>query len=180
MHDGIRGARDRVTGASEASVAIRLTQPRSAEQWRLARELIEEYAASLNVDLCFQGLEQELADLPGDYGEPSGAFLLAEENGGYLGCIGLRRISDGIGEVKRLYVRPAARGRGAGRQLAKGIVAAAKRLGYARLRLDTLPDMKEAQALYASLGFKAIPEYRFNPVPGTVFLELCLEAGKAL
>lgn len=157
---------------------IRLTQPRSAEQWRMARALIEEYAASLNVDLCFQDLGHELAHLPDEYGAPGGDFLLAAENDKYLGCIGLRRISDGVGEVKRLYIRPEARGRGAGRLLAEGIVAAARRLGYARLRLDTLPDMKEAQALYASLGFKAIPEYRFNPVPGTVFLELSLTGSK--
>lgn len=160
-------------------MTIRLTQARSESEWRLARALIEEYAASLNVDLCFQNLEHELAHLPAEYGPPYGVFLLAAEDDGYLGCIGLRRISDGIGEVKRLYVRPAARGRGAGRLLAEGIVAAAKRLGYARLRLDTLPDMQEAQALYASLGFKAIPEYRFNPVPGTVFLELSLPGTEA-
>jgi GNAT superfamily N-acetyltransferase len=155
-------------------MAIRLTQPRSEDQWRLARGLIEEYAASLNVDLCFQDLDHELAHLPEEYGPPGGAFLLAEENGACLGCIGLRRISDTIGEIKRLYLRPAARGRGAGRLLAEGIIAAAQRLGYARLRLDTLPDMKEAQALYATLGFEAIAAYRFNPVPGTVFLELSL------
>jgi GNAT superfamily N-acetyltransferase len=155
-------------------VTIRLAQAHSEDEWRLARELIEEYAASLNVDLCFQDLGHELTHLPDEYGPPGGAFLLSAENDVYLGCIGLRRISDGIGEVKRLYVRPAARGRGAGRLLAEGIIAAAQRLGYARLRLDTLPDMKEAQALYASLGFTAIPEYRFNPVPGTVFLELSL------
>jgi len=160
-------------------VTLRLVKARSAEQWRLARALIEEYAASLNVDLCFQNLGHELAHLPAEYGPPGGAFLLAKENSGHLGCIGLRRISDGIGEVKRLYVRPSARGRGAGRLLAEGIVAAAQRLGYARLRLDTLPDMKEAQALYASLGFREIPEYRFNPVPGTVFLELSLPGGKS-
>jgi putative acetyltransferase len=163
---------------SEASVAIRLTQPRSDDQWRVARELIEEYAASLNVDLCFQDLEHELANLREEYGPPGGAFFLAEENDVRLGCIGLRRISDTIGEIKRLYVRPAARGRGAGRLLAEGIVAAAQRLGYARLRLDTLPDMKEAQALYATLGFEAIAAYRFNPVPGTVFLELSLAGSK--
>lgn len=155
-------------------MTIRLAQAHSEDEWRLARELIEEYAASLNVDLCFQDLGHELTHLPDEYGPPGGAFLLSAENDVYLGCIGLRRISDGIGEVKRLYVRPAARGRGAGRLLAEGIIAAAQRLGYARLRLDTLPDMKEAQALYASLGFTAIPEYRFNPVPGTVFLELSL------
>ncbi|HXZ51392.1 MAG TPA: GNAT family N-acetyltransferase [Burkholderiales bacterium] len=159
---------------------IRLTQPQSEGEWRLARELIEEYAAALKVDLCFQDLEHELAHLPQEYGPPAGAFLLAEENGVLLGCIGLRRIAEGVGEVKRLYVRPAARGRGAGRLLAEGIVAAARRLGYARLRLDTLPDMKEAQALYATLGFEAIPAYRFNPVPGTVFLELSLAERKAL
>ncbi len=159
-------------------MAIRLTQPRSEDQWRLARGLIEEYAASLNVDLCFQDLDHELANLPDEYGPPGGAFLLAEENGACLGCIGLRRIFDGIGEVKRLYVKPAARGRGAGRLLAEGIVAAARRLGYARLRLDTLPDMQEAQALYATLGFEAIAAYRFNPVPGTAFLELSLAGRK--
>ena len=155
-------------------MAIRLRQPQSEDDWRRARQLVEEYAASLNVDLSFQNFEHELEHLASEYASPTGAFLLAEESGADLGCIGVRHFSSGIGEVKRLYVSPAARGRGVGRLLAEGIVAAAKEIGYARLRLDTLPDMKEAQALYGSLGFKPIAPYRFNPLPGTAFLELAL------
>jgi GNAT superfamily N-acetyltransferase len=153
-------------------VTIRLTQPNSDESWGRARQLIEEYAASLNIDLSFQNFAHELEHLASEYAAPAGAFLLAEENGVYVGCVGLRQFSDGVGEIKRLYVIPAARGRGVGRVLAKGIVAAAKQLGYTRLLLDTLHSMKEAQSLYGSLGFKPIAAYRFNPVPGTDFLEL--------
>jgi GNAT superfamily N-acetyltransferase len=153
-------------------VAIHLVQPRSDDEWRNARHLIEEYAASLNLDLSFQNLAYELEHLASEYGPPAGAFFLAEENGSYLGCVGLRHFSDGIGEIKRLYTIPAARGRGLGRLLAEKIVAAGKLLGYRRLLLDTLPSMKEAQSLYVSLGFKPTTAYRFNPVEGTAFLEL--------
>jgi putative acetyltransferase len=156
-------------------VTIRLTQPQSEDQWRQARQLVDEYAASLNVDLSFQNLAHELEHLTSEYASPTGAFLFAEENGAYVGCVGVRQFSGGIGEVKRLYVSPAARGRGVGRLLAEGIVAAAKQLGYTRLLLDTLPVMKEAQSLYESLGFKPTAPYRFNPVPGTAFLELALQ-----
>ena len=155
-------------------VTIRLAQPKSEEGWGQARRLIEEYAASLNVDLSFQNFAHELEHLTSEYAPVTGAFLLAEERGVYLGCVGVRQFSDGIGEIKRLYVIPAARGRGVGRLLAKGIVAAAKQLGYTRLLLDTLPSMKQAQSLYVSLGFKSTAAYRFNPVPGTAFLELDL------
>jgi GNAT superfamily N-acetyltransferase len=155
-------------------VTIRLAQPKSEQGWRQARQLIEEYAASLNLDLSFQNFAHELEHLTSEYAPPTGAFLLAEENGVHIGCVGLRQFSDGIGEIKRLYVIPAARGRGVGRLLAKGIVAAAKQLGYNRLLLDTLPSMKEAQSLYVSLRFKPTAAYRFNPVPGTAFLELDL------
>jgi carbonic anhydrase len=153
-------------------VAIHVVAPSSDEQWRNARHLIEEYAASLNLDLSFQNLAYELEHLAGEYGPPAGAFFLAEENGSYLGCVGLRQFSDGIGEIKRLYTIPAARGRGLGRLLAERIVAAGKLLGYRRLLLDTLPTMKEAQLLYLSLGFKPTAAYRYNPVAGTAFLEL--------
>ena len=151
---------------------IRLAQPKSEEGWRQARQLIEEYAASLNLDLSFQNFAHELEQLTSEYAPPTGAFLLAEETGVYVGCVGVRQFSDRSGEIKRLYVIPAARGRGVGRLLAKGIVAAAKQLGYNRLLLDTLPSMKEAQSLYVSLCFKPTAAYRFNPVPGTAFLEL--------
>ena len=103
-----------------------------------------------------------------------GAFLLAREQAVLLGCVGVRQFSDGSGEIKRLYVIPAARGRGVGRLLAVGIVAEARQLGYARLLLDTLPSMNEAQSLYVSLGFKQTAAYRFNPFPAAAFLELSL------
>ena len=153
-------------------MTIRLTQPESEVHWHHARQLIEEYAASLKLDLSFQNLAYELEHLKDEYAPPMGAFLLAQEDGSHLGCVGLRRFSNDAGEIKRLYMIPAARGRGVGRILAEGIVAAGKKLGYARLLLDTLPSMKPAHLLYMSLGFKSIPAYRFNPVPGTAYLEL--------
>lgn len=155
-------------------MTIHLVQPQSENHWRQARRLVEEYAASLNVDLSFQSFGHEVENLASEYAAPTGAFLLAEESGAFSGCVAVRRFSDGVGEVKRLYVSPAARGRGVGRVLAEGIVAEARQLGYARLLLDTLPSMKEAQSLYTSLGFKPTAPYRFNPVPGTAYLELVL------
>ena len=153
-------------------MAIRLVQPHSDGEWRLARRLIEEYAASLTLDLSFQGIAHELENLPSEYAPAAGAFFLAEENGSYVGCVGVRRFSEGVGEIKRLYTNPAARGRGVGRLLAQSAVAAARDLGYRRLLLDTLPSMKAAQSLYSSLGFKPTPAYRYNPVAGTAFMEL--------
>ncbi len=153
-------------------MAIHLVQPRSGDEWRAARHLIEEYAASLNLDLSFQNIAYELEHLASEYGPPAGAFFLAEENGSFFGCVGLRQFSEGVGEIKRLYTIPAARGCGLGRLLAERIVAAGRVLGYRRLLLDTLPTMKEARSLYLSLGFKPTAAYRFNPVAGTAFLEL--------
>ena len=155
-------------------MAILLMQPQSDSDWRHARRLVEEYAASLDLDLSFQNFAHELEHLTTEYASLNGAFLLAEEGGAYLGCVGVRKFSDGIGEVKRLYVIPTARGRGVARHLAEGIVAQARHLGYARLLLDTLPSMQEAVSLYVSLGFKQTAPYRFNPVAGTAFLELAL------
>lgn len=150
---------------------IDLRQSCSPADWRTARELIEEYAASLSVDLAFQNIAHELAHLEHEYAPPTGAFLLAVDHDQTLGCVGLRRFTDDTGEIKRLYVRPAARGRNLGRMLAERIVCIGAELGYARLVLDTLPGMQAAQALYASLGFAPIAAYRFNPVPGTAYLE---------
>ena len=153
---------------------VRLTAPASQAQWHVARGLIEEYAAALKVDLCFQNFAHELEHLAEEYAPPTGALLLAQDGGGYLGCVGLRQLSTDIGEIKRLYTIPAARGQGVGRALAAAIIAAARERGYQRLVLDTLPAMKEAQSLYVSLGFRQTTAYRFNPVPGSLYLELPL------
>ena len=144
------------------------------EQWSAARRLIEEYAASLDVDLSFQDFAHELDTLEQQYGPPRGAMLLAMDGVEVLGCVGLRAIDESTGEVKRLYVVPRGRGREIGRALATAVIDTGRELGYVRLRLDTLPTMDAARALYASLGFRAIPSYRYNPVPGTVFMELRL------
>jgi putative acetyltransferase len=155
-------------------MAIRIVQPQSEEEWRQARQLIEQYAATLDLDLAFQNLQHELDHLSSEYAPPAGAFLLARDSDNYLGCVGLRPFAAGVGEIKRLYAVPAARGQRIGRRLAEAIVSVAKLRGYTQLLLDTLPSMQQAQTLYASMGFKPTAAYRFNPVPGTVYLELTL------
>ena len=157
---------------------IRLFEAQSEQHWQQARELLEAYAASLGVDLSFQNFAHELEHLASEYAPPGGALLLAEADSVLAGCVGVRKFSAGVGEIKRLYVVPAARGRGVGRMLAEAIVASARRLAYTRLLLDTLPSMQEAQALYLSLGFTATSAYRFNPVPGTAYLELDLAGSR--
>ncbi len=126
------------------------------------------------MDLSFQNIGHGLEHFSAEYALPSGAFILAQEGLNYLGCVGVRKFSDGVGEVKRLYVRSMARGQGVGRLLAGGVLVRAKMLGYRRLLLDTLPAMNVAQTLYQSLGFKPTSPYRFNPVLGTKYLELTL------
>src|SRR3954447_11856608 len=153
-------------------IAGLVIEPARAEDTGLVRELFEEYAASLGVDLAFQGFERELAELPGDYAPPRGAILLARVEGEAAGCVALRPLEPGACEMKRLFVRPAFRGLGLGRALAEAIVAEGRRLGYERMRLDTLPSMSTARALYPLLCFPEIEPYRFNPITGTQFLEL--------
>lgn len=148
-----------------------ITQAESAAQVEVARTLFREYAGLLGVDLCFQGFEQELAGLPGEYAPPRGRLLLASAGGETVGCVALRDLGGGACEMKRLYVRPSARGSGLGRRLAEAIVSEAGGAGYAVMRLDTLPQMREAVALYRTLGFRDIEPYRFNPVEGTLYLE---------
>ena len=147
---------------------------RVPEDLATLRTLFQEYADALGVDLCFQGFERELRELPGDYARPRGELLLALAAGAAAACVALRPLDATIAEMKRLYVRPAYRGTGLGRRMALAIVAAARERGYARLRLDTLPMMTEGIALYRSLGFTEIAPYRVNPVPGALFLELVL------
>ena len=137
------------------------------------RALFVEYARGLGFSLCFQGFDEELATLPGMYAPPRGRLLL--EPG--LGCVGLHPLDGRCVELKRLYVRPAARGTGLGRRLAAAAIDAARDLGYERLRLDTVPaTMGAAVALYRSLGFAEIAPYRHNPVPGALYFERLLQA----
>ena len=136
------------------------------------RELFVEYAAWLNVDLCFQGFDAELAGLPGSYARPDGRLLLAMRDGQAAGCIALRRFDARSGEVKRLWVRPAFRDAGLGRTLATQVIAAARDTGYRRLVLDTLAPMASAIRLYRSFGFSEIPAYYHNPLPGAVYMGL--------
>jgi putative acetyltransferase len=136
----------------------------------LVRVLFQEYVDALGLDLAFQDFHRELAGLPGDYVR----LFVARVDGEPAGCVALRPLDAGACEMKRLYVRPAFRGRRVGRALAEAAIAAGRGLGYARMRLDTLPSMREAGALYESLGFRDIEPYRFNPVPGARYLELRL------
>jgi GNAT superfamily N-acetyltransferase len=141
---------------------IRPAQPDDLEA---VRSFLEEYAASLELDLSFQDFDSELADPLAFYE----LVLLAED-----GCVALRRLGENTCEMKRLYVRATARGGGLGRRLAEAVIAEARRRGYTRMLLDTLPTMTAAHALYSSLGFRETDSYRYNPVPGATFLELQL------
>ncbi|HEV7466886.1 MAG TPA: GNAT family N-acetyltransferase [Candidatus Dormibacteraeota bacterium] len=147
----------------------------AGDELALVRELFEEYAAWLGFSLAFQGFDAELAGLPGAYAPPAGRLLLARCGGAAAGCGGLRPLSGGACEMKRLYVRPAFRGRALGRLLARRLVAEAATTGYARMLLDTIPArMAGAERLYRSLGFREVPAYYDNPVPGVSYLELRL------
>jgi GNAT superfamily N-acetyltransferase len=137
-------------------------------------QLFSEYAASLDFDLEFQDFESELAALPGAYGRPRGALLLARADGAAAGCVGLRPLTEDTGELKRLYVRDAYRGSGIGRALVEAVIAIARDAGYRWLRLDTVPAMAAAHVLYRSLGFVEIEPYTHNPVDGARFFELSL------
>jgi putative acetyltransferase len=140
-----------------------------------ARELFQEYAQSLGVNLCFQNFEQELAGLPGHYAPPDGRLLLAEYDGQLAGCVALHKWESGVCEMKRLYLRPSFRGKGLGRAMAEKIIVEARGIGYQRMRLDTIePLMKDAVEMYRKLGFREIAPYRPNPIAGAMYMELQL------
>jgi len=153
---------------------LKIVRVSDGENLSYVRELFLAYAEWIGIDLSFQNFNEELENLPGDYAPPDGVLLLAFLDDKPAGCVALRKFEDGICEMKRLYVRPEFQGLGLGKRLTEEIIIEAKRLGYAKMRLDTMSMMGSAQKLYRSLGFKEIEAYRFNPVEGTVFMELDL------
>ncbi len=153
---------------------LKIFEAKTAKDIEFFRTLLKEYADSLGIDLSFQNFEEELVNLSGCYAKPEGCILLAEYGGKIAGCVALKKLSDGICEGKRLYVKPQFRGLEIGRKLMEVLIEEARKLGYTHIRGDTLASMKAAQALYASLGFKEIEPYTYNPIEGTIFLELKL------
>jgi ribosomal protein S18 acetylase RimI-like enzyme len=147
---------------------------KSEADFETARQLFQEYADTLETDLCFQGFQQELASLPKHYGAPMGVLLLLQSDNNFVGCGGLRSLEPGVGEIKRLYLRKEARGKGWGRKLLEEIIQIARTKHYQKLRLDTLPSMQAAIDLYHSFGFYEISAYRFNPVEGVKYFQLDL------
>jgi GNAT superfamily N-acetyltransferase len=161
----------------------KLVVPRDAASMDAARAIFREYAASLAIDLCFQGFEAELAALPGDYAEPAGILLLALVDGEVAGCGALRPLADvdypNACEMKRLYVRRPFRRFGLGRVIAQALIDHARAAGYSSMLLDTLDEMESARELYTSLGFIKVPPYYYNPIPGAHYLRVDLDAGAA-
>ena len=156
---------------------LEIVSVKTREDLQQIRLLFKEYAASLEFDLGFQNFEEELANLPGGYAPPKGSLLLAFWDDQVAGCVALRELDREGCEMKRLYVRPQFRSLGIGKFLTGKIIEEAKRIGYACMRLDTVPSMERARALYDSLGFRRIPPYRHNPIAGAAFLELQLNSG---
>jgi len=159
------------TKTSATKLAIRAA---GSQDIPACRELFTEYQRSLGVSLCFQGFDRELAELPGAYVPPRGGLWLACVGDDLAGCVALRALGPGEAEMKRLYVRPDFRGHRLGRMLAELVIDAARAAGHRTLKLDTLPSMKEAQALYERLGFVDVAPYNDNPVDGVRFLALSL------
>jgi putative acetyltransferase len=152
---------------------VKIIPANTSAQIRQVRQLFEEYAASLSFNLCFQNFQQELDGLPGSYAPPDGRLWLAiTDRGEAAGCVALRRLESGIGEMKRLYVRPEHRGTGLGKRLTQKVLQEAAIIGYRRVRLDTTPEMAGAIRLYKSLGFAQIAPYRPNPVEGALYMEM--------
>ncbi|HTX18507.1 MAG TPA: GNAT family N-acetyltransferase [Bacteroidota bacterium] len=151
---------------------IRASTP---EEYETAGKLFFEYANSINVSICFENLDKEVADLPGAYAEPSGRLLLAYSDNQLAGCCALKRVDDRACEMKRLFVRSEFRGKGIGKRLARALAEEAKKIGYADIRLDTLPSMTEAIALYRSIGFVPTTPFRQIPVEQALFMQASLD-----
>jgi putative acetyltransferase len=155
-----------------APAAFSLISAEAPEHIAAARELFLEYAQSLGFSLCFQGFDQEIAALPGDYIPPRGRLLLAFVEAAPAGCVALHQLEPAICEMKRLYVRPQFRGLRIGRSLVDRVLAEARGIGYSKMRLDTVePIMRDAVRMYRALGFREIPSYRANPIPGALYME---------
>lgn len=142
------------------------------EHFSVAKVLFLEYAKELNVDLCFQGFDEELKNISVQYNAPGGVLLLLTQNNDPVGCVCLRKTSDEVAEMKRMYIKKEFRGKGLSKQLIEKLLDHAKELKYKAVRLDTLPQMKEAMNLYLCIGFKEIQPYRFNPVEGTRYMQI--------
>ena len=142
------------------------------------RAMLQEYVAWIGLDLAFQEIDAELDGLPGDYAPPHGALLVATDDDRRVGMIALRPLEGRVCEMKRLYVRPEARGSGLARQLVERLFGEARRLNYVEIRLDTLPMMSDAQALYEALGFVDIPPYYETPITGTRFMGRVIMSSK--
>jgi ribosomal protein S18 acetylase RimI-like enzyme len=164
--------------ATQPSAALALSPAHTPDELSAVRDLFQDYQASLGIDLCFQGFEQELRSLPGDYVAPLGGLLLATVDGEPAGCCAFRPLanSDHINacEMKRLYVRNAFRGLGLGRRLVEAVIEGAQQAGYSTMLLDTLSDMESARALYQEVGFVETEPYYHNPIPGAHYLKLSL------
>ncbi len=169
----------------KTSGVIEYVEVRGGHQVQRAKDLFDEYARSLGFSLRFQGFEKELKQLPGEYAPPGGCLILAMDSGNAIGCVGLKpsgteeqpqsvSSSERFCEMKRLYVQPQHRRGGVGKKLSEVVIRRASKIGYTRMRLDTIITMKEAIELYRSLGFGEIDPYRYNPIEGAVFMELKL------
>ena len=157
------------------TISLRTLTANDTDALEQVRQYFRNYLAWLGVDLSYQNFDQEMAALPGAYSAPQGRLFLAEISGRPAGCVGVRPFSEGVCEMKRLYVTPEARGQGVGKALALAAINTAKELGYKRLLIDTLPSMRMAVKLYRELGFTEAPAYYPSPVEGTIFLALDLE-----
>lgn len=157
---------------------LQISDAHTGEGLEEVKALFEEYATSLAISLDFQGFDSELESLPGYYAPPQGCILLASWEGQVAGCVALRKLEEGICEMKRLFTRPGFRGHRIGHALSEAVIQRAREIGYSRMRLDTLESMGPARKLYTSLGFYEIGPYCYNPIADAVYMELQLSAGE--